>query len=155
MPQSTIRAWQYASTKGGLENNLKLNVVKTPQPKPAQNLIRVSAVALNPVDYKPAEHPVLGRILIRKPATPGLDIVGTVITPAQGSSLKPGQRVWGIAGATPFDDGGLREICTSEPVSTMPLPKGLDPLAAATIGVAGITAYQSIVPHVKEGDRVL
>ena len=154
VPPSTIRAWQYSSTKGGLEKNLKLNTVKTPEPKPTQNLVRVSAVALNPVDYKPAEHPVLGRLLVRKPATPGLDIVGTIITPAQGSPLKAGQRVYGIAGASPFDEGGLREICTTEPAGTVPLPEGVDPLAAATVPVAGLTAYQSIVPHVKTGDRI-
>ena len=133
---------------------MKLNVVDIPKPKPTQHLVRVGACALNPVDYKPAEHPLMSRLLIKKPATPGLDIVGTIITPAQGSSLKPGQRIYGIAGATPFDDGGLREICTTEKISTLPLLDGLDPVGAGTITVAGLSAYQSIVPHVKKGDRV-
>lgn len=34
------------------------------------------------------------------------------------------------------------------------MPDGLDPLNAATIPVAGLTAYQSIVPYVKKGDKI-
>jgi len=34
------------------------------------------------------------------------------------------------------------------------LTDGVDPVDAGTIGVAGLTAYQSIVPRVKKGDKV-
>ena len=150
----TIRAWQFTDTRGGIENGLKLKTVPTPKPKPDDFLVRVSAVCLNPVDYKPAEIPIAGRLIVKRPATPGLDIVGTIVKAAEGSSLKPGQRIFGIAGATPFDEGGLREICTTKANSTIPVPEGADPEGYATIGVCGLTAYQSIVPHVKAGQRV-
>ena len=38
--------------------------------------------------------------------------------------------------------------------TTLAVPDGVNPLDAASIGVAGVTAYQSIVPHVKKGDSV-
>ena len=34
------------------------------------------------------------------------------------------------------------------------IPEGVEPVHAATVGVAGITAYQSIVPHVKKGESI-
>lgn len=37
---------------------------------------------------------------------------------------------------------------------TVALPEGLDQKDAATIGIAGLTAYQSIIPHVKAGDHI-
>lgn len=53
---STMRIWKYASAAGGLENNLKLHTSEAlPKPRPDQHLIKVLAVGLNPVDFKPAE----------------------------------------------------------------------------------------------------
>jgi len=81
-----MRAWQYSSTQGGLEKNLRLNAsAPLPTLKPNQSLVQIIAVALNPVDYKPAEVPFAGRYLVPKPATPGIDIAGRVVTPAQDS----------------------------------------------------------------------
>lgn len=34
------------------------------------------------------------------------------------------------------------------------LPEGLDPTWGATVAIAGLTAYQSIVPYVKDGSNV-
>jgi hypothetical protein len=33
------------------------------------------------------------------------------------------------------------------------VPDGVNPIDASTLGVAGLTAYQSIVPRVKKGDK--
>ncbi|KAH8669759.1 hypothetical protein BGZ60DRAFT_408181, partial [Tricladium varicosporioides] len=134
---------------------MKINPSATiPEPKPTQNLVQVIAVALNPVDYKPAEIPIIGHWIVKRPATPGLDLVGRIITPAAGSSFKPGQLIFGISGASPIDGGALREFTLTEKEATVPLPEGIDPVDAATIGVAGLTAYQSIIPNVKKGDRI-
>ena len=48
----TRRIWQYSSNKGGIDNNLKLNTVPVPTPKPNEHLVQVIASALNPVDFK-------------------------------------------------------------------------------------------------------
>ncbi|KAL8906526.1 MAG: hypothetical protein Q9207_001964 [Kuettlingeria erythrocarpa] len=150
-----MRAWQYSRTDGGLEKNLSINAsAPLPTRKPDQYLVKVIAAALNPVDYKPAEIPGVARFAITKPATPGIDFAGTVVQPAAGSSLKPGQLVFGMAGTTPLAGGALREYSVSKLESTCAIPDGVDPTDAATLGIAGLTAYQSIVPHVKSGDKI-
>ena len=152
---SAMKAWQYSSTKGGLEKNLKLNPsAPVPKPNSNQHLIKVIATALNPVDYKPNEMMGAARFAFSKPATPGLDFAGTIVTPAPGSPLKPGQLVFGCCGGSLFNGGGLSEFAVAGTDSTVALPDGVNPVDGATVGVAGYTAYQSIIPHVKEGDKV-
>lgn len=150
-----MKAWQYTTTSGGLEKNLKLNSsAPLPTPKADQHLVRILATALNPVDYKPAEVGLFSRLLITKPATPGIDFVGRIIQPAPSSSLKPNDLVFGFGAVSPFAGGCLREYHTVPTIGALPVPKGMDPLDAATVAVCGLTAYQSILPHVKTGSRV-
>lgn len=150
-----MKAWQYSSTKNGLEKNLRINAsAPLVKPKPTQHLVQVIVAALNPVDYKPAEAPFLGRFIIPKPATPCIDFAGRIVTPAANSSLQKGQLIFGASGTTPFAGGALAEFTTAEKDNVIALPEGLDPVEASTIPVAGLTAYQSIVPYVKKGDRV-
>ncbi|KAL8809931.1 MAG: hypothetical protein Q9200_002986, partial [Gallowayella weberi] len=108
----------------------------------------------NPVDYKPAEIPGLIRFAITKPATPGIDFAGSIVRPASGSPLKAGQLIFGACGTSPIAGGALREFSVSGVKSAVVIPEGVDPVDAATVGVAGLTAYQSIVPHVKSGDKI-
>ena len=150
-----MRAWQYSSTKGGLVKNLKINpTAPLPKPKPDQHLVQISVAALNPVDYKAAEIPGVATLAISKPATPGIDFAGKIITPASGSDLKAGQLVFGSCGTSPLAGGALAEFAISTTKSTVALTDGVDMIDAATIGVAGLTAYQSIVPRVKNGDKI-
>ncbi|KAI4156913.1 MAG: hypothetical protein L6R39_000926 [Caloplaca ligustica] len=152
---STMRAWQYSRTAGGLEKNLTLNPsAPLPTPKPDQHLVQVIAAALNPVDYKPAEIPGVLRLAATVPATPCNDFAGSVVRPAPGSDLKEGQLVFGISGTSPVAGGALREYAVTRTCSAVSIPEGVAPSDAATVGVAGLTAYQSIVPHVKSGDRI-
>ena len=152
-PPTVMRAWQYSSTKGGLEKNLAINSsAPLPKPKQDQHLVKIIATALNPVDHKPAEIP--GVVYFIKPATPGIDFAGSIVTPAPGSSLKPGQLVFGVAGTSPVAAGALREFAVASMKGTVALPEGVDPIHGATVGVAGLTAYQSIIPHVKTGDKI-
>ncbi|KIW88526.1 uncharacterized protein Z519_11095 [Cladophialophora bantiana CBS 173.52] len=154
-PPAVMRAWQYSCTKGGLEKNLRLNEsAPVPQPSSDQHLVQVLATSLNPIDYKVAEIRFLSRFAIPKPATPGIDVAGYLVTPAAGSSLKPGQLVFGASGTTPWAGGGLAEYAISKEDQLVALPDGMDPILASTVSVAGLTAYQSIVPHVKSGDRI-
>ncbi|KAL9599944.1 MAG: hypothetical protein Q9219_003506 [cf. Caloplaca sp. 3 TL-2023] len=152
---STMRAWQYSSTTGGLEKNLSLNPsAPLPDPKPNQHLVQVIAAALNPVDYKVVEIPGVVRFGLTKPASPGLDFAGTIVRPATDSSLKVGQLVFGVSGSLPIAGGALREFSIAGTKSTAAIPDGVDPVDAATIGIAGLTAYQSIVPHVKSEHKI-
>ena len=151
---SVMRSWQYRSTKGGLENNLTLNNVPLPQPTADQHLVRIVAAAINPVDYRLAEFQLLHRLTFPKPASPGNDFAGYIVKPAIGSSLKSGQLVFGAAGTNFMCGGAMSEYGVSNVKTTIPLPPALSTTDASCITIAGLTAYQSILPYSKEGSRV-
>ncbi|KAK5118420.1 hypothetical protein LTR62_002934 [Meristemomyces frigidus] len=152
---SSMRAWQFNAIQDGLENSMKLKTVPLPERKPDQHLIKVLYAATNPFDYKPIEAPLLNRLLVPKPASPGSDIAGRIVIPAAGSSLKAGQLVFGASQTTTlFAGGGFREYTCAPSANITLAPEGLSAKNAATIPVAGLSAYQTVVPHVKAGDRV-
>lgn len=152
---SSMRAWQFKSVKGGLDKYLFINEsAPLPAQKSNHHLVRILSTSLNPVDFKVTEAPLIGSFLIPKNATPGIDFVGELVKPASGSSLKPGQMVFGMAGASLAAGGAMAEYSVADVKATAVLPEGANAIETGTIGVAGLTAYQSIVPHVKEGSRV-
>ncbi|TKA52116.1 hypothetical protein B0A55_13651, partial [Friedmanniomyces simplex] len=149
-----MRIWKYASAQGGLENHLRLHTAEPlPRPNTKQHLIQVLAVGLNPVDYKPAEAPLVGSLIVKKPATPGFDIAGRIIIPADGSTLEPSQLVYGAARANPLAGGALAEYIAAPAETVYPLPSGISPVVAAGVPVAAITAYGSLIPHIRAGSR--
>lgn len=152
----TMSAWQFTGTKGGIDKALHINpLANLPTPKPNQHLIRILACALNPVDYKVAELPLVGSLIVPKNATPGLDCSGIIVTASPSSGLKAGDIVFGAAGTGSVIAGGAcAEYALVKADMAAQVPEGVDPIEAATIGVAGLTAYQSIVTRVKKGDRV-
>ncbi|KAM5342018.1 hypothetical protein ACJ41O_015049 [Fusarium nematophilum] len=152
---STFRSWQYTSTSGGLENNLALNTVPMLQPKADQHLVRIIAAGLNPADYRLSEFQLLHQVAFPKPASPGNDFAGYIVKPAPGSSLKPGQLVFGGAGTSFMYGGSMSEYGIANVNNLVPVPAGLSIVDAAGIAIAGITAYQSIIPHSKPGSRVV
>jgi NADPH:quinone reductase-like Zn-dependent oxidoreductase len=152
---STMRVWKYASAEGGLEKNLTLHTSEPlPKPGPNQHLIKVLAVGLNPVDFKPAEAPFVGRFAVKKPATPGFDVAGRIVTPADGSSLEPGQLVFGAASTNPLAGGALAEYIASPAETLCPAPTGVSPLVLAGAPIAAVTAHGSLIPYIHTGSRV-
>lgn len=150
-----MRVWKYASTDGGLEKHLKLHTSEPlPKPKANQHLVQVLAVGLNPVDFKPAEAPVIGRFAVKKPATPGFDFSGRIVTPADASKLEPGQLVYGAASTNPLAGGALAEYIAAPDDKTVPFPATLSPLDAAGAPVAAVTALTSLKPYVRAGSKV-
>jgi NADPH:quinone reductase-like Zn-dependent oxidoreductase len=151
----TARAWQFNGAKGGLEKSLHINdAAAVPKPSAHQHLIQVIAVALNPIDYKVAEIPFAGGFLTGKNATPCRDFAGRIVTPAANSPLKAGQLIFGLAGNSPVVGGGMAQYTLASESAVASIPQGVDPIDAATVGIAGLTAYQTIAPYVKKGDKV-
>jgi NADPH:quinone reductase-like Zn-dependent oxidoreductase len=149
-----MRAAQWSEISGGLEKSLNFTTAaKLPngaQPLGATGtLVKVAYAAINPVDHKLPEFPIVNRLLFSRPATPGLDFAGTVVS-SHLAHLEPGQRVFGQA-----KTGSLAEYAVVEKASIAPLPDNVSFRDAATLGVAGITAYQCVVPYVKPGGKVL
>ncbi|KAL1582551.1 hypothetical protein WHR41_08718 [Cladosporium halotolerans] len=152
-----MRKWSYTSAIPSLERNLNLSTTSPlPIPKPTEHLLRVLAVALNPVDYKPAEAPLLGRLLTRLngPTTPGFDVAGSIIAPASGSDLKTGTLVYGAASSNPLAGGGLADYIAVPATTVATIPPSLSPTLAAGFPVAALTAYASLAPYIKPGHYV-
>ncbi|CZR60564.1 related to zinc alcohol dehydrogenase [Phialocephala subalpina] len=154
---STMRAWLWTTAAGGLEKNLHLSESAI---RPGQQLhedqvvVQVISMSLNPADYKVPEMGLTAKLIISTPSSPGIDFCGRVV--AMGSEVKDftlGQLVFGCLGR-PRQFGPLAEYTVCPSQSIAPLPKGLDPDIAASIGVAGGTAYQVLEPPATAGDRI-
>jgi NADPH2:quinone reductase len=83
------------------------------------------------------------------PYIPGLEVVGEVIEIAPGvAEVRVGDRVWtmmqGLGGVRAERDGGYAEYVTVAASVVAPLPEDVDPVAFATIGLAGVTAYEAL-----------
>lgn len=155
---TTMRAWQWSSCSDRLESALQL-VDSAPLPTSQKSLgreeylIQVHAAALNPVDYKLAELPIVGRMAIRKPATPGLDFAGKIVEAGEDCDLNVGQMVFGkLEPKQQF--GTLGEYIVGSRAGTVPLPGGVSMEHAATLGVCGLVTYQCLASNVKPQDRV-
>lgn len=149
---TTMRAWQFSSTNGGLEKNLHLNE-SAPVPTYGGDkvLVKVLAAAINPADYKVPELPIVGRLIFGKDATPGMDFAGVVAAVnGSGGGFKQGQRVFGRLNG-PREGGTLADYVAAKPSGLAVLPEGVKAEDAAGVGTAGLTAYQAIVPYVKAG----
>ena len=103
------------------------------------------AVDWSAVNYKDGMVTRPGNRVARiNPLVPGVDLVGTV-TASTEPSLPPGRRVivhgydLGVA-----HHGGFSERARVPAEWVVPLPDGLDPRQAATIGTAGFTAALSL-----------
>ena len=137
-----MRAAQYSTASPSLAETIRVNQAPIPSKLGAdQTLVKVAYSSLNPVDYKIAE--TIGHYVFRKPATPGLDFAGTVVRTNR-KDLTPGQRVFG--NTTPAVFGALAEyLVVGKGVAVLPNNVPFD--QAACVGVAGLTAYQSIIPY--------
>lgn len=160
----TMRAWQFTSTQGGLEKNLVLNESAALPPHDERALgkdkalVQVLAASLNPVDYKLVELPVVGRLAVKTPSSPGLDLAGRVVALGQANNaagLEVGQLVFGRLDQ-PTQFGTLAEYTVAPTAALAQIPEGVAVQDAACVGTAGLTAYQSIAPNVRrgEGNRV-
>ena len=151
----TMKAAAWDSNVGGIHKHIKVTN-DWPLPKNAKNLpqgatlVRVSHATLNPVDYKVPELPLVGRLVFGK-GVPGLDYAGTVVE-STGSQLKPGQLVFGSLAPPNFST--LGEFIVAPKEGCVPIPDGVQPKDAATLGIAGLTAYQTVVPFIKPGSKV-
>ncbi|RFN50195.1 hypothetical protein FIE12Z_5552 [Fusarium flagelliforme] len=151
-----MQAWQCA-TPGSFESVFNLTQVPKPTAqslKPGQILVQVSRAALNPADYKIIELGITSRALTSYPKTPGMDLSGRVVAVASDvTDAKEGDRV--LARANPLKAfGSLAQYTVVDKEGYSVLGEKTDLDQAAGVGTAGLTAYQSIQPYVKSGDKV-
>ena len=155
--QSKMKAWLYSDATGGLENNLSFtSEARTPPALRNDDvLITVLSASLNPADYKLPEMGLLMRkLVIGTPASPGIDFCGRVVaTGPDATNFSPDQLVYGNLGK-PCKFGALGELIVASGSLLVHLPEGVEVDHAATLGIAGQTAYQSLKGYVSANDKV-
>ncbi|MFW5757501.1 MAG: NAD(P)-dependent alcohol dehydrogenase [Bacteroidota bacterium] len=126
-----------------------------PDPKPHEVLVNVKAAGVNPVDYKIRNGSMRFLISRKFPKTPGSEIAGIVEkTGKKDSRFKKGDRVYGMTG---MGGGGYAQyLCVDESYLSL-IPERLSFQEAATIALAGSTAWQSLVDKglISAGTHVL
>ena len=139
---------------GGVEH-LRLEEVERPEPGPGQVLIRVRASAINPVDWKIREGNQRAVIPLKLPAILGMDVSGEVVEvgPEVGD-FQPGDEVFGSPHHT--RQGGYAEYVVMNASEVAPKPPSLSHVQAASMPLAGLTAWESLVVkgELEAGQRV-
>ncbi|OAA36475.1 Alcohol dehydrogenase superfamily, zinc-type [Metarhizium rileyi] len=151
-----MKAWQL-SGPGEVQDKLKLNTVARPAPASLgahDILVRVVSAAINPADYKVPAMGIGARAILPFPKTPGMDLSGEVVlTGSDVTDVTAGDHI--MARTSPLKrPGALSEYLIVPHDDYAKLSPGVDLDAAAAIGTAGLTAYQTIKPYVKPGDKV-
>ena len=134
--------------KTGPPENILYGDLPAPKPGPTQCLVKVSAVALNPVDtYIRA-----GMIQMPLPAPfiVGCDLAGTVAEIGPGvTRFEPGDRVWGSNQGLLGRQGTFAEYCAVDECWLYPTPNGVTDEQAAASALVGITAHLGLVRSAK------
>ncbi|EPY52634.1 peptidase [Schizosaccharomyces cryophilus OY26] len=152
----TKAAWVYSST-GQPRDVLKLDKEfpseRNKHFKPDDVLVDVVAMSINPVDYKLMQtYQILHKFMHKSPAIPGFDFAGKVAaTGPDVRGLKVGDRVWGRQSMGRYKDQGgtLTTQILTDTKCLYTLPESISFNDAAGYGIAGLTAWEGLVDHMK------
>jgi NADPH:quinone reductase len=137
----------------GPPGNIIYGDLATPVLTPAQCLIKVGAVAVNPIDTY-----VRGGLVkasLPFPFVIGCDLAGTVVEAgATVTRFKPGERVWGTNQGLLGRQGTFSEYAAVGEQWLYPTPNGVSDEQAAAIALVGITGHLGLVQNVslKKGE---
>lgn len=128
---------------------LVLEEIELPPLGPGDVRVRTLASAVNHSDLEIRAGNWAIRREPRFPYVPGLEVVGDVVevgTSVEG--IRTGDRVWtamqGFGGVRAERNGGYAEHATVAARAAAPLPRGVDPVAFAAVGLAGVTAHMGL-----------
>lgn len=137
---------------------LEISEVEEPKIGPDWVKVAVKATSVNPVDWKVAAGGLDPYLDTFFPATPGWDVAGVVESVgAAVTSLVPGDEVFGYVRKDAVHGGTYAEK-VSAPIRTVTKkPAGLSFAEAAAVPLAGLTAYQALIHHlrIETGETVL
>lgn len=141
--------------KTGPPDVIQYGDLPTPEPTGSQVLVRVEAVAVNPVDTYIRNGANYWELPM--PFVIGCDMAGTVdaIGP-EVTQLKQGDRVWCTNQGLVGRQGTFAEFCCVEEQWLYPTPDGVDDEAAAACALVGVTAHLGLFreAQLKEGEVV-
>lgn len=134
---------------------LTLGTLDTPAPAADEVLVRVRAVAVNPVDWVVQGTSRITYRWLRTPAVLGSDVAGEVVAVgAAVTRFRVGQRVFGLAtgtdrGRDPLREGAFQEYTTLLERLTAPIPDSLSDEEAAVFPLGLSTAACALfqTPH--------
>src|SRR5262245_33636191 len=129
----------FYETTGGPEM-IRYGELPTPSPRDGEVLVKVGAVALNPIDTYIRSGAV--NMPLPKPFIPGCDLAGTV--EAVGPRVlrfKAGDRVWGSNQGLLGRQGTFADYACVEEKWLYPTPPNVRDIEAASTALVGITAH--------------
>lgn len=131
---------------------LQVKEIARPVPGAGEVLVKVEFGSVNAVDKRVREGYL--REYAPRPYTAGSDFAGVVVQAGEGSDLEPGARVFG--GLMP-NTGGYAEYVKVKAADVARIPDGVTFEQAASLPVAGLTAWSAIIAvgELKPGQRVL
>ncbi|HLA83916.1 MAG TPA: NADPH:quinone reductase [Thermoguttaceae bacterium] len=111
-----------------------------PTPTDSQVLVRVGAVAVNPIDTYLRSGTV--DMPIPSPYILGCDLAGTVEAVGRDvTQFKPGNRVWGSNQGLFGRQGTFAQFAAVDPQWLYPTPAGIDDRQAAALAMVSLTAH--------------
>jgi NADPH:quinone reductase-like Zn-dependent oxidoreductase len=150
MATETMRAVRFHEY--GPPSVLVVDTVDRPEPQAGDVLIRVRDAGVNPIDWKIRAGYLQQYMPIPLPATPGLDLAGTVEAVGQGvTGFATGDRVFGRGAGT------YAEFALAPAATIALIPDGVSFEDAATLHVGGVTAWLALFDsaHLEAGQRLL
>jgi NADPH2:quinone reductase len=132
----------------GPPENIRYGDLPLPEPAGSQVLVRVAAVAVNPIDTYIRSGAVAMKLPM--PFVVGCDLAGVVERCGpQAGRLKPGTRVWGSNQGLMGRQGTFAEYAAVDEQWLYPLPDRVSDEDAAAIALVGITAHLGLVRDAK------
>ncbi len=121
-------------------------------------LVEVYAAGLNPVDWKIREGYLQQMAPLQFPATLGFDFSGVVKKIGEDvATFQEGDEVYGQAGVLNGGSGSFAEVALANTKTIARKPKRVNHIEAAALPLAGVSAWQGLMDHMKfqKGQRVL
>jgi NADPH2:quinone reductase len=139
----------------GPPENITYGDLPTPKLGPTQCLVKVGAVAVNPVDTYIRSG--LVQMQLPFPFIVGCDLAGAVAEAgANATRFKPGDRVWGTNQGLLGRQGTFAEYAAVDECWLYRSPSGVSDEQAAAISLVGITAHLGLVrdARLKKGETI-
>ncbi|PEB79237.1 NADP-dependent oxidoreductase [Bacillus nitratireducens] len=140
----------------GNVEELQERQVPKPVVKCNEVLIRIQATSVNPVDWKIRKGDLQEKLRFSFPITLGLDVAGVIEEVGEDvDHFKIGDKVF--TKPENIGKGSYAEYITVKSDLVAQMPNNISFEEAASIPLAGLTAWQSLVDYaqIKENDRVL
>jgi NADPH2:quinone reductase len=139
----------------GAPDVIRFGDLPKPEPRDGEVLVRIAAVAVNPIDlYIRAGNVAMP---LPKPFIIGCDVAGVVeANGPRASRYKPGDRVWGSNQGLLGRQGTFAEYAAVGEDWLYPTPAGVADTAAAAAALVGITAHLGLFrdAHLQSGETV-